>query len=124
MAEFLARYLPDAVGPELVSKTCVYDLTADRNFILDTIPGHPRIGLFVGAGHAAKFAGLIGHILADLAIDGRTDYPIAAFSIDRPAVRDPGFPSDFRFSRAAQGDSSPGTSANPASPDTTHPAQQ
>ena len=110
MAEFLARYLPDAVGPELVSKTCVYDLTADRNFILDTIPGHPRIGLFVGAGHAAKFAGLIGHILADLAIDGRTDYPIAAFSIDRPAVRDPDFPSDFRFSRAAQaphGDSSP-----------------
>lgn len=71
--------------------------------------------------------GLIGHILADLAIDGRTDYPIAAFSIDRPAVRDPGFPSDFRFSRAAQapqGDSSPGTSADSASPDTTHPAQQ
>ena len=57
VAEFLARYLPGAVGPELVSKTCVYDLTADRNFILDTIPGHPRIGLFVGAGHAAKFAG-------------------------------------------------------------------
>jgi sarcosine oxidase len=56
-------------------------------------------------------------ILADLAIDGRTDYPIAAFSINRPAVRDPGFPSDFRFSRAAQaphGDSSPGTSTNPA----------
>ncbi len=74
VAEFLARYLPGAVGPELVSKTCVYDLTADRNFILDTILGHPRIGLFVGAGHAAKFAGLIGHVLADLAIDGRTDY--------------------------------------------------
>ncbi len=40
VTEFLARYLPGAVGPELVSKTCVYDLTADRNFILDTIPGH------------------------------------------------------------------------------------
>ena len=38
VAEFLARYLPGAVGPELVSRTCVYDLTADRNFILDTIP--------------------------------------------------------------------------------------
>ena len=117
VAEFLARYLPGAVGPELVSKTCVYDLTADRNFILDTIPGHPRIGVFIGAGHAAKFAGLIGHILADLAIDGRTGYPIAAFSIDRPAVSDPGFPSDFRFARAAQappGGSSPAPSENPA----------
>jgi sarcosine oxidase len=102
VAEFLARYLPGAVGPELVSKTCVYDLTADRNFILDTVPGQPRIGLFVGAGHAAKFAGLIGHILADLAVDGTTGYPIAAFSIGRPAVRDPDCPSDFRFTRAAQ----------------------
>jgi monomeric sarcosine oxidase len=107
VAEFVARYLPGAVGPELVSKACVYDLTQDRNFILDTIPGHPRIALFVGAGHAAKFVGLIGHILADLATDGSTDYPIAAFSIDRPAIRDPRFPSDFRFARAAQGLDSP-----------------
>jgi monomeric sarcosine oxidase len=107
VAEFVARYLPGAVGPELVSKTCVYDLTQDRNFILDTIGGHPRIALFVGAGHAAKFAGLIGHILADLATDGSTDYPIAAFSIDRPAIRDRRFPSDFRFARAAQGLDSP-----------------
>jgi sarcosine oxidase len=102
VAEFLAEYLPDAVGPELVSKTCVYDLPADRNFILDTVPGHPRISLFVGAGHAAKFAGLIGHILADLATTGRTDYPIEAFTIDRPAVTDPDYPSDFRFAKAAQ----------------------
>jgi sarcosine oxidase len=103
VAEFVARYLPGAAGPELVSETCVYDLTHDRNFILDTIPGNPRIALFVGAGHAAKFAGLIGHILADLAIDGRTRHPIGAFSIERPAIRDPRFPSDFRFARAAQG---------------------
>jgi sarcosine oxidase len=102
VAEFLAEYLPDAVGPELISKTCVYDLPADRNFILDTVPGHPRISLFVGAGHAAKFAGLIGHILADLATAGRTDYPIEAFTIDRPAVTDPDYPSDFRFAKAAQ----------------------
>jgi monomeric sarcosine oxidase len=102
VADFLARYLPGAAGPELLSKTCVYDLTADRNFILDTVPGHPRIAVFVGAGHAAKFVGLIGHVLADLAIDGRTGYPVDAFSISRPAVRDPGYPSDFRFSRAAQ----------------------
>lgn len=102
VAEFLAAYLPDAVGPELFSKTCVYDLPADRNFILDTVPGHPRISLFVGAGHAAKFAGLIGHILADLATEGRTDYPVEAFTIDRPAVTDPGYPSDFRFAKAAQ----------------------
>jgi sarcosine oxidase len=102
VAEFLAEYLPGAVGPVLVSKTCVYDLPADRNFVLGTVPGHPNIALFVGAGHAAKFAGLIGHILADLATAERTDYPIAAFSLDRSAVTDPHYPPDFRFARAAQ----------------------
>jgi monomeric sarcosine oxidase len=102
VAGFLAQYLPGAVGPELVSKTCVYDLTADRNFVLGTVPGHPNIALFVGAGHAAKFAALIGHILADLATAGRTDYPIAAFTPDRPAITDPDYPPDFRFAQAAR----------------------
>jgi monomeric sarcosine oxidase len=110
VAEFLAEYLPAALGPELVSKTCVYDLPADRNFILGQVPGQPNISLFVGAGHGAKFAALIGHILADLATAGRTDYPIAAFSPDRPAVTDPQYPPDFRFARAAGADGGPARS--------------
>jgi len=122
-AEFLARYLPDAVGPELVSKTCVYDLTPDRNFVIDTVPGYPHISLCIGAGHAAKFAALLGHVLADLAIDGESSYPIDSFALDRPAIRDPGFPTDFRFARAAQERSAApwaatapgGTPDNPAS---------
>ena len=101
-AAFLARYLPAAVGPELSSKTCVYDLTPDRNFVVDTVPGYPHISLCIGAGHAAKFAALLGHILGDLAIDGETGYQIGSFTLDRPALTDPGFPTDFRFARAAQ----------------------
>ena len=110
VAEFLAEYLPGAVGPELISKTCVYDLPADRNFVLGTVPGHPNISLFVGAGHAAKFAALIGHILADLAVAGRTDYPIAAFTPDRPAITDPQYPPDFRFATAARSGGGPARS--------------
>ena len=100
LTAFMARHLPDALGPELMTKACVYDLTPDRNFILDTVPGHPRIALFVGAGHAAKFAGLVGDILADLACDGGTEREIAAFRMDRPAITDPGHPTDFGFSAA------------------------
>ena len=70
----------------------MYDLTPDRNFVVDTVPGYPQVGLCVGAGHAAKFAALLGHILADLAIDGETGYAIDAFTLDRPAITDPGFP--------------------------------
>ena len=101
-AEFLRRYLPSAVGPELVSKTCVYDLPPDRNFIIDTVPGYPHISLCIGAGHAAKFAGLLGHVLADLAIDGETSYGIGTWKVDRPALVDPGYPTDFRMADAAQ----------------------
>lgn len=101
-AAFLERYLPGAAGPELLSKTCVYDLTPDRNFVIDTLPGYPHIGLCVGAGHAAKFAALLGHVMADLAIDGATSYGIETWKLDRPALTDPGFPTDFRMASAAQ----------------------
>ena len=53
-------------------------------------------------GHAAKFAALLGHIMADLAIDGATGYGIETWKLDRPALTDPGFPTDFRMANAAQ----------------------
>ena len=86
----------------MLSKTCVYDLTPDRNFVIDTLPGYPHIGLCLGAGHAAKFAALLGHVMADLAIDGATSYGIETWKLDRPALTDPGFPTDFRMAGAAQ----------------------
>ncbi len=97
LERFLLERLPGAVGPELMSKTCVYDLPPDRDFILDKLPGHPRITIGMGAGHAAKFASLIGVILADLAIDGHTSYPISAFRADRPALSDPSFTPTLRI---------------------------
>lgn len=97
LLDFLKRRLPAAVGPVLGSRSCVYDMPPDRDFILDFVPGHPRIVLGIGAGHAAKFASLIGRILADLAIDGTTGYPIAPFTINRPALTDPSFVPTFRL---------------------------
>jgi monomeric sarcosine oxidase len=97
IASFLRQRLPGAVGPELYSKTCVYDMTPDRDFIIDRVPGHPRITVGIGAGHAAKFASLLGKILAGLATSGRTAYPIAAFRADRPALTDPDFEPVFRM---------------------------
>jgi len=101
LTAFMAEHLPGGLGPVLYTKTCVYDLPPDRNFVLDLVPGEPRLSVFVGAGHAAKFASLVGKVLADLAVDGGTRYPVAAFRADRPAIVDPGYPTDFRFSNAA-----------------------
>ncbi|WP_198664456.1 N-methyl-L-tryptophan oxidase [Jiangella endophytica] len=102
VAAFLRDRLPAAAGPELVSKTCVYDMAPDREFILDHVPGHPRIVAFVGGGHAAKFASLLGEILAELATTGTTTHPIHAFRADRPALTDPGFVPSFRLAAAVR----------------------
>ena len=84
---FLARYLPDAAGPVLYTKTCLYTLTPDRDFVIDRLPGHPNIMVAIGAGHAFKFASVIGRILSELAIDGSTPSDISPFAITRPILK-------------------------------------
>lgn len=98
LRDFVRDHLPRGLGRELLSKTCVYDMPPDRNFILDALPGHPHVIVGVGAGHAAKFAALLGRILAEIAISGRSEFPIEAFRSDRLALRDPTFANGFELS--------------------------
>lgn len=84
---FLERHLPAALGPVVRLKTCLYALTPDRDFILDTLPNHPNVSVAVGGGHGFKFASAIGRILSDLALDGATASDIGAFKIDRPILQ-------------------------------------
>jgi sarcosine oxidase len=79
-------YLPAALGPVLYTKTCLYTLTPDRDFVIDRIPGHEHICVAIGAGHAFKFASVIGRILSELAMDGLTPADIAPFTLDRPIL--------------------------------------
>ncbi|MGW4029508.1 FAD-dependent oxidoreductase [Streptomyces sp. NPDC004838] len=95
LAEFVRKHLPTGLARELYSKTCVYDMPPDRDFIVDAMPGHPDIILGLGAGHAAKFAGLLGEIVSELAVKGRSSHPIQDFRADRPALTDPDFKPAF-----------------------------
>lgn len=92
---FLEKHLPAASGPVFANKTCVYDMAPDRDFVLDVLPDHPNVAVFNGAGHAGKFASLVGRILADLLTEGRTEHPIEPFSLLRPAITDPDFEPVF-----------------------------
>lgn len=85
---FLARVLPGMLGPHLYTKTCLYAMPPDRDFVLSTLPEQPNVALAIGAGHAYKFASLIGRILSELAIDGQTAYDISPFDIDRPILQE------------------------------------
>jgi monomeric sarcosine oxidase len=85
---FLERYLPEAVGPELYTRTCCYDFPPDRDFIADYVPRSQRVLVCAGAGHAGKFAALLGRIITELALDGSSRFPVSAFSATRPALTD------------------------------------
>lgn len=87
---FLAARMPGAIGPAIRTKTCLYTLTPDRDFVLDRVPGHPGVVVALGAAHAYKFAALFGTILAGLALDPGRQPPereLALFALDRPALR-------------------------------------
>ena len=85
---FAAEHIPDAVGPVRLAKTCLYTLTPDRDFVVDRVPGTDNIYTVVGAGHAFKFASVLGRILSDLALGGETDHDISAFAADRALLRE------------------------------------
>ncbi|MBP9198656.1 MAG: FAD-dependent oxidoreductase, partial [Gemmatimonadales bacterium] len=82
------RQLPRALGPVLYTKTCLYTLTPDRDFVIDRVPEHDNIVVAIGAGHAFKFASVIGRILSELALAGTTPSDIGAFGITRPILRE------------------------------------
>ncbi|HEV3154912.1 MAG TPA: N-methyl-L-tryptophan oxidase [Candidatus Baltobacteraceae bacterium] len=84
---FLHKYLPAALGTLHLVKTCLYTLTPDRDFIVDTLPEHPNVHVAVGAGHAFKFASVIGRILAGLACEGAGDADLQPFALDRPILQ-------------------------------------
>jgi len=85
---FTRKYLPKAHGPVLYVKTCLYTLTPDRDFVIDEVPGQEGIFVAIGAGHAFKFASVIGRILSELAISGQSESDIGPFSIERPILRE------------------------------------
>jgi sarcosine oxidase len=88
VTDFLARHLPGAVGREIYTKTCLYTLTPDRDFVVDRLPEAPNVLVALGAAHAYKFASVLGRILAELALDGQTPSrgEIEGFRIDRPIL--------------------------------------
>ncbi len=83
---FLSRYLPGALGPLQRMKTCLYTLTPDRDFVIDRLAKHPNVSVAIGAGHAFKFASVIGRILSELALDDGAAAGFDDFAIGRPIL--------------------------------------
>jgi sarcosine oxidase len=84
----IRRYFPDADGPTMAMKVCLFTNTPDEHFILDRLPGPPTVCVAAGfSGHGFKFASVVGEIMADLSLDGGSRMDLSLFRLDRFAVQ-------------------------------------
>jgi len=81
-------FLREVLGVEAPRRTryavCMYTMSPDGQFIVDRHPQYPGLALGAGfSGHGFKFAPVVGEILADLAVDGRTGHPVEFLGLER-----------------------------------------
>lgn len=86
---FLRRMLPAAADGELaLVDRCMYDVTPDEDFILDTHPGGDGVIVASGfSGHGFKFGVLLGELIAALTLGVTPPLPLDRFRLARFAAR-------------------------------------
>jgi sarcosine oxidase len=85
LVKAIQRILPNGYESTFTMKTCLYTNTPDENFVLDYVPGYEKdVVVAAGfSGHGFKFSSVVGEIMADLAVNGRTDLPIGFLNATR-----------------------------------------
>lgn len=85
LQQFLRTYLPAAGDAIIETKNCLYTYSPDTHFIIDHLPGYDgRVTIACGfSGHGFKFVPVVGEVLADLAMKGRTELPIGFLKLGR-----------------------------------------
>jgi monomeric sarcosine oxidase len=83
--EFFSRFIPGLADARLrETRVCIYNNTADDDFIIDWHRGLKGVLIVTGfSGHGFKFAPTVGRIAADLLGRGKTSYPLERFSLAR-----------------------------------------
>jgi sarcosine oxidase len=84
LREGIRRYFPDADGPTMTMKTCLFTNTPDEHFILDLHPEFPHVAVAAGfSGHGFKFCSVVGEVMADLVLDGHSRHDLGLFRLQR-----------------------------------------
>jgi sarcosine oxidase len=88
LRDCVRSFFPGANGALVRASTCIFTNTPDEHFIIDRLPQASNV-LVVSAcsGHGFKFCSVIGEIVSDLVIGGRTSHDISLFRRDRFGAR-------------------------------------
>src|SRR5215207_9809143 len=86
---FMSRHIPGGNRDLLFARTCLYTMTPDEHFVLDTHPAYPHVAFSAScSGHGFKFGPVLGEILVQLAFNGSSTYDLAMFSASRFGARE------------------------------------
>jgi sarcosine oxidase len=86
--DYVAPYFPDLSRTCVKAATCLYTLTPDSHFVIDSHPEYPSVILASPcSGHGFKHSAAIGEVLAQLALDGVSAIDISRFKFSRFQTR-------------------------------------
>lgn len=84
LRDFTENYFPGAAGATSSMQVCMFTNSPDEHFIIDRLPDAPNVSIAAGfSGHGYKFSSVVGEILTDLTIDGKTGHDIGMFRLSR-----------------------------------------
>ena len=85
LRQALGSVLPDLGRSRVIeSDVCLFTNTPDHDFVIDFVPGSPRVLISSAcSGHGFKFASAIGELQADLMMDLPPRYDLSPFRIER-----------------------------------------
>ncbi|HEV3364377.1 MAG TPA: N-methyl-L-tryptophan oxidase [Acidimicrobiia bacterium] len=84
VAAALRSHLTVALGPVVEARVCMWVNTPDHHFVLGPLPEEPEVIVAAGcSGHGFKYVPVIGEILAELVVDGKTSHSVALFDPGR-----------------------------------------
>jgi len=73
---FIAEHFTRPIDSFIATESCLYTNTATEDYVLDLHPDNSAIAVGAGfSGHGFKLAPISGRILAELAMNGKTDIP-------------------------------------------------
>ncbi|HEX2594644.1 MAG TPA: N-methyl-L-tryptophan oxidase [Rhizomicrobium sp.] len=83
-ATLIAPHFPDLSDICVRHTTCLYTVTPDAGFVIDTHPDSDRVIVASPcSGHGFKHSAALGEVIADLALNGRTGFDISPFRLSR-----------------------------------------
>jgi sarcosine oxidase len=81
---FMERRVPKLNRKPLDSATCLYTNTPDLNFAVGLHPQDSRVVVVSAcSGHGFKFASVLGEVVTDLAVEGRTSFDVSFIGLER-----------------------------------------